>query len=311
MQKFTKHLAVAAISLATLALSACMSSGERSVGSTDNGYATVVVQTKASNVNQLSKPGLGKSATITLDSMYVTAISDAVTPDTVIVKLGVDDSGFSATATSDQNISILLNLKALRNWTITAKTLDVNDSIIQTGSVVTGNLFAGQTKVVTLNAKPRYKIYTATFNMPDSVFSPSGNFGQNISLSKVEMWIKGAKRDEAAGTLKPDTNYVLSYDYTDTTVVAGDSLTLKVYGSIDSASDVDPATESAWNTGSHLLYSRTVAISTLTAVYPAVNTVALNWQGPVTGHVDLTVSVQKVGTTAVNGTTDPTVLSKK
>lgn len=304
MQKFTKHFAIAAVSLATLALSACMSSGENPAGSTSEGYATVVVQTKASNVNQLSKPGLGKSATITLDSMYVTAISDAATPDTVIVKLGVGDSGFSATATSDQNVGIVLNLKALRNWTISAKTLDVNDSIVQSGSVVTGNLFAGQTKVVTLNANPRYRIYTATFSLPDSVFSPTGNFGQNVTLNKIEMWIKGTKVDDSVGTLAPGVNQVLSYDYVDTLVNETDSLQLKVYGNIDSA-------DAPYDTGSNLLYTRTVALSSLTAVYPAVNSVSLNWQGPVVGIADLTVSIQKVGTTAVNGTTDPTVLSKK
>jgi hypothetical protein len=300
MRNFTKHLAIATVSVAALALSACIGSGSNPADNGQEGYATVVVQTKTNNVNQLSKPGLGKGAAITLDSLYVTAISNAVTPDTVIVKLAVGDSGFSDTATKDQSISILLNLKALRNWTISAKTVDVNDSIVQAGSVTTGNLYAGQTKVVTLNAKPRYRIYTATFNMPDSIQSATGNFKQNITLNKIEMWIKGVKRDDSVGTMAAGVDQKLSYDYTDTTVSAGDSLTLKVFGTIDSA-------DAPYNTGSNLLYTRTVALSSLTAVFPLVNNVTLFWQGPIAGIADLTVSVQKVGTTAVNGVTSPII----
>lgn len=302
MRKFTKHIAVTAVSVAALALSACIGSGSNPIAS-DEGVATVVVQTKANNINQLSKPGLGKGAAITLDSLYVTAISNAATPDTVIVKLGVGDSGFSATATNDQNINIVLTLKALRNWTISARTVDVNDSIVQSGSVTTGNLFAGQTKLVTLNAKPRYKIYTAKFSLPDSIQSPTGNFKQNVTFNKIEMWIKGVKRDDSTGTLAPADTQILSYDYTDTTVSAGDSLTLKVFGTIDSTDD--------YESGSNLLYSRTVALSSLNAVFPAVNTVTLTWQGPKDAAADLTVAIQKVGQVAVTGTTDPVVLSKK
>jgi hypothetical protein len=301
MRKFTKHLAVAAVSVAALALSACIGSGSNPASSDDSGFATVVLQTKTSNVNRLSKPGLGKSAKITLDSLYVTAISNAATPDTVRVKLAVGDSGFVDTATIDQNISITLNLKALRNWTITARTVDVNDSVVQSGSVAVNNLYAGQVRVVNLVANANYKIYTSRFNMPDSIFSPTGNFGQNITLNKIEMLVDGVVKDDSVATLAPSTNYDLSFDYVSLTA---DSVTLKVYGNISNA-------DAPYNAGTNLLYSKTVAVSSLVAVYPAVNTVALDWKGPVIGHASLTVQVQKVGQIAISATTDPVILSKK
>ncbi len=303
MRNFTKHLSLAAVSVAVLVLSACFGTASNPV-STSEGEATVVIQTKTNNVNRLSKPGLGKSAAITLDSLIVTAISNASTPDTVIVKLGVGDSGFSSVATSDQNIGIVLNLKALRNWTISAKTIDVNDSIIQEGSVVTGNLFAGQTKIVTLNATPNYTIYTATFNFPDSIQSPTGNFKQKITFNKIELFFDGVMADDSVGTLAPSVNQVLSYDYVPTGVLAPDSVTLKVFGNIENA-------DTPWNAGSNLLYDTTVAISTLSAVYPATNSVPLLWRGPVDGVVDLTVEIEKVGQVAIDGETNPIVLSKK
>jgi len=191
-----------------------------------------------------------------------------------------------------------LNLKALRSWTISAKTIDQNDSIIQTGSVAVNNLFAGQTRVVTLSATPIFTMYSATFNLPDSIFSPTGNFGQNITLTKIELLVDGVVKDDTTATLAPATNHVLSYDYV---VAANDSITLKVYGNISNA-------DAPYNSGSNLLYTATVAKASLVAVYPTANTVALAWQGPVRGIADLTVEIEKVGQVAINGTTNPTIL---
>jgi hypothetical protein len=301
VRKSIKNLGLSLIAVGAFALTACMSGNSNPAGSGEEGYATVLVQTKTSNVNRLSKPGLSKSSVITLDSLYVTAISDAATPDTVSVKLAVGDSGFSASAIADQNVGIVLNLKALRSWTISARTVDVNDSIIQSGSVSVPTLKAGQTRVVNLVANPNFTIYNATFNFPDSIFSPTGNFGQNLTLTKIELLVDGAVVANRNATLAPDTNHVLSYDYVGPDA---DSVTLKVYGNIDSA-------DAPYDAGNNLLYSKTVAISSLVAVYPIANTVPLTWRGPVQGVADLNVEIKKVGTVDITGTTNPVILNKK
>lgn len=298
MRKSIKNLTLGVVALGALSLTACMSDGPSAPK--EEGYAAVVLSTKTSNVNRLGKAGLGKSSTITLDSLIVTAISNAATPDTVVVRLVVGDSGFSSVATSDQNVGIVLNLKALRSWTISAKTIDVNDSVIQSGSVAVNNLYAGQTRVVSLTASPNFTIYTAKFNLPDSIFSPTGLFGQNITLTKIELLVDNQVKDDSIATLTSGVNINLSYDYVGPTA---DSVTLKVYGNISNA-------DAPYNSGSNLLYKKTVAVSSLVAA-PASNTVPLTWQGPTLGHADLTVDIEKVGTVNIDGTTDPIILAKK
>jgi hypothetical protein len=297
VRKSIKNLSLAVVALGAFSLTACMSD---SVSSKEEGFGTVVISTKTSNVNRLGKSGLGKSSVITLDSLIVTAISNAATPDTVVVRLVPGDSGFSSTATADQDIGIVLNLKALRSWTIYAKTIDANDSIIQSGSVVVNNLYAGQNRIVSLTASPNFTIYTAKFNLPDSIFSPTGLFGQNITLTKLELLVDGSVKDDSIATLTSGVNINLSYDYVGPDA---DSVTLKVYGHIDSA-------DAPYNSGSNLLYTKTVAVSGLVAA-PASNTVPLLWQGPTLGHADLTVEIEKVGTVNIDGTTDPIILAKK
>jgi hypothetical protein len=93
---------------------------------------------------------------------------------------------------------------------------------------------------------------------------------------------------------------VLAYDYV---APSADSVTLKVYGNIENA-------DAPYDAGSNLLYSKTVAISSLT-VGETPNDVELAWQGPLVGHADLTVSLQPVGQVAIAGETPPEVLSKK
>lgn len=310
MRKFINKVTLGAVAVAALTLSACMSSGSNPASSSEEGFATVIVQTKANNVNRLSKPGLGKGAAITLDTLIVTAISNASTPDTVIFKVLADTAGFE-TATDDHTVPVVLSLKALRNWTISAKTIDINDSVIQEGSVVTGDLFAGQTKVVTLNATPNFTIYTATFNVPDSVRSPTGNFKQRITVTKLQLLLGSTVVDSLVDPAGIDslTDHTLTYDYVTSSAT---HVSLKVFGTIEFATDIDPATSTAWNTGSHVLYdSVNVPISSLNAVYPAVNTVALPWRGPVQGVADISVEIEKVGQVAIGGTTNPIVLNKK
>jgi hypothetical protein len=298
VRKSIKNLSLAVVALGAFSLTACMSD---SVSSKEEGFGTVVVTTKTSNVNRLGKSGLGKSSTITLDSLIITAISNAATPDTVVVRLVPGDSGFTSTATADQeDIGIVLNLKALRSWTIYAKTIDANDSIIQSGSVAVNNLYAGQNRIVSLTASPNFTIYTAKFNLPDSIFSPTGLFGQNITLTKLELLIDDEVKDDSIATLTSGVNINLAYDYVGPDA---DSVTLKVYGHIDSA-------EAPYNAGSNLLYTKKVAVSSLVAA-PATNTVPLTWMGPTLGHAELSIDIEKVGIVNIDGTTDPVILAKK
>jgi hypothetical protein len=296
MRNSIKKLALGLVALGAFSLTACMSSGSNVAAGNNDQYGIVVVQANTKNLSSLSKPALGKSSVISLDSLIVTAISNAATPDTVTVKLAVGDSGFKDTSTINQNISITLNLKALRSWTISAKTIDVNDSVIHTGSATVNNLQAGQVRAVNLSATPKFAMYKATFNFPDSIYSPTGLFGQKLDISKIELIIDGVVVDDSVATFLDSTNYVLNYDYVATTA---DSVTLKVYGYL-------PTSDSTWSSVQNLLYTKTRAISSLSTL--SLNNVALDWVGPVNGAANLTVQIGKVGTYDISAGIPPVIL---
>jgi hypothetical protein len=295
MHKSIKNIALAAVALGAFSLTACMSSGSSAVGPRSDEFGTVVIQANTKNLNSLSKPGLGKASIIELDSLIITAISNAVVPDTVVVRLAVGDSGFVATSTITQNINVTLSLKALRSWTISARTVDGNDSTIHTGTTNVNNLLAGQVRVVNLSANPLFVMYKAKFNFPDSIFSPTGLFGQKISLSKIVLIVDGAGLDSLSGSLADSTDYEVAYDYV---ALDADSVSLKVYGTLEGAS-------APWNTQS-LLYTKTVAIANLTV--NSVNPVTLNWVGPPGGVANLQVEIGRVGLYEIDGVTPPIVL---
>lgn len=312
MRNTIKNFVLGIAAVGALSLTACMSSGSSSVGPGADEFGTVVVQTRTGDVNNLSKPGLAKSSVITLDSLIITAISNATTPDTVVVRLTVGDSGFVDTSTIDQNIGVVLNLKALRTWYISAVTKDVNDSTIHTGADTVESLLAGQVRTVNLSASPEFSMYKATFNFPDSIYSPTGLFGQRLLISKIKLNIDGedvavgtgsdttdtifAGTDTITGFYLADTSYILTYDYV---ANAADSVTMTVYGYL-------PTSDSTWSDVENVLYDTTRAIADLST--SSVNNVALGWKGPVDGAADLTVEIGKVGTYEVEGETPDVVL---
>jgi hypothetical protein len=295
MRNSIKKLALGLVTLGAFSLTACMSSGSN-VAAGSNETGTVVVQANTKNLNNLSKPALGKASVIELDQLIITAISNAAVPDTVIITLSVGDSGFKDTSTINQNINVTLNLKALRTWYISAITKDVNDSTIHSGADTVTNLQAGQVAIATLSANPLFAMYKATFNFPDSIYSPTGLFGQKLDISKIELIIDGGIVADSLTTFTDSTNYVLAYDYVSPDA---DSVTLKVYGYL-------PTSDSTWSSVENLLYTKTRAISSLSTL--SVNTVNLDWVGPVTGAADLTVQIGKVGTYDINGVTPPIIL---
>lgn len=296
MRNSIKNLALGLAVVGATALTACMGGTSNPVVSSDE-FGTVVVQARTSNVNQLSKPGLGKSAVITLDELVITLTSDA--SDDSTITLGVGDSGFVAASDTDQTISLVLNLKALRTWTITVKTFDTNDSLIQTGTDSVVNLLAGQVRALTLNANPLFTMYKATFNFPDSIYSPSGLFGQKLDISKIELAIDEVSVAVDSQSFNADSNYVLTYDYVS---IDADSITINVYGKL-------PTSDSTWSDVENLLYTKTRATSSLSTT--SLTTVPLDWEGPVDGGVELEIKIGKVGLFDVEATTDSTVLSKK
>lgn len=299
MRNSIKKIALGFVAIGAFALTACMSSGSNLAANDQDGQGTVVLQTRTGNVNKLSKPGLGKASVIQLEKLVITAISNAATPDTVTIELAVGDSGFKDTSTIDQTIAVPLSLKALRTWKITAVTTDVNDSTIHTSDTVTvTNLLAGQTRLATLNVNPEYSMYKATFNFPDSIFSPTGLFGQSVEFSRIEFLVDGVvKADLEAGILpfEADSNYQVAYDYVS---VNASNVTLKVYGTISGASV-------PWDAES-VLYEKTVAISSLSTL--SVNSVPLDWVGPTGGNVNLTVQIGRVGTYEIEAGMDPIIL---
>lgn len=281
--------------LGAIAFTGCMSEGANPGAADGEATGTVVVRAKTGNVSSLSKPGLGKTSVITLDSLIVTAISNASTPDTVKVLLAVGDSGLSSDVSDDQDVNIVLPLRALRTWYISAVTKDVNDSTIHSGADTVENLLAGTVRNADLTVDPLFSMYKASFTFPDSIYSPTGLFGQQVNISKIEIALDGDVVADEETAFEPDTSYELTYDY-----VTGemDSVTLNVYGNLDGA-------DAPWDEES-LLYTNTVAIDELST--ETTNNVSLTWEGPAGGVTDLTVEIGEVGTFEVEAGFPPNPL---
>src|SRR5690606_8789134 len=134
--------------------------------------ANLVISMGVKDVNSLSKPGLGKTAAITLNKLVVTLTSsvetDAVIRDTVIAS---DTEGSPFVSASDEAQQVLNNYPVLplRNWTIEVKTLDINDSTIHIATSTQNNLGIGENRTVVLNLTSRFVVYAAKFTLPDSI----------------------------------------------------------------------------------------------------------------------------------------------
>ncbi len=237
----------------------------------------------------LGKVGtLSKGSAINLSKLILTAVSSASPADTV---------RDTSTVSGNAQVTVLrvLTLAPLRNWTVTAKSLDAKDSVIHTGSTSAFFVKPADTASVTLNLTSRFAMYEANFNsLPDSISSSTSGTGKDkLNLNRVVLKVDGViKADSllASGYFSGNQNVQVFFDY----IAPGShTVTLEAYGVL--------------HTYSGILYS---GASTFTAVAGVDDTksLSLNWVGPTTGTGKLTVTLGKVGKVTVNGALPGTVI---
>jgi hypothetical protein len=238
----------------------------------------------------LGKVGvLSKTSTISLSKLILLAVSSATPADTVTD---------TATVSGNDAVTVLrtLTLKPLRNWTVSAKTLDLKDSVIHSGTSASFFVKPADTTAVSLNLTSRFAMYQANFNtLPDSIASTvSGTGKDKLNLNRVVLKVDGVIKSDstlASGFFAGGANVSLYFDY----ITPGShTVTLEAYGPL--------------HTYSGILYSGATTF-TVSAGNDDTRSVTLNWVGPTTGTGKLTVMLGKVGKVIVNGTVPGTVLN--
>jgi hypothetical protein len=237
----------------------------------------------------LGKVGvLSKASTINLSKLILTAVSTATPPDTVH-----DTSIVSGNA--QVVVTRNLTLVPLRNWVVSAKSLDAKDSVVHSGSSASFFVKPADTAAVTLNLTSRFAMYEARFNsLPDSISSSASNTGKDkLNVNRVVLLVDGViKADSvlASGYFSANQSVNVFWDY----ITPGShTVTLEAYGVL--------------HTFSGKLYSG-ASTFTVTAGSDDTRSVTLNWVGPTTGTGKLTVTLGKVGKVIVNGALPGTVI---
>lgn len=271
-----KGLALGTVALATAVMTGCVT-GSKSDSNSEP--ASIIISMGVKDVNNLGKSGLGKSATvpgIVLNKLVVTLTSsvggDSVVRDTILA----DTGSFVSNSASPQSILRNYAVKALRNWTIQVKTLDVNDSVIHIATSTQNNLLIGENRLVTLNLSSKYVVYAAKFALPDSLGSLTSTQKQILFINRLVMVVDGdTVRDTSASpgffSAKPDTHTV-TWNY----VLADTAHDLALYVYADSVR-MDSASGGNWDWPEDLpLYGDEIHITSTDTTY----TPDLPWTGP-------------------------------
>jgi hypothetical protein len=300
--KSFKTLTFGLLALSTSLFVGCMGND---IQGTDDQYATLSVSVGTGDVNAAAKAGLSKGSTITLSKLIITMVSNSNNPtasDTIrdTIRAGVNQ-GFVGTSTANQTVDSAYVLKALRTWYITAKTLDARDSVIHTKTDTLVNLLAGETRSKSLSLSPRFVMYKANFNFPDSLATLATSIKQKMTVKRLVMKVNGVTVVDSSAAFLPSTAYSISYDYV--TVNTGTTVELSVIGSL---------TLTSGTTADTVLYRKTdIAVSAIGPGTDGSQTTTLPYVGPVTGIEDLSVTIVKVGLYQITVETDDTVVPKK
>ena len=249
-----------------------------------------VPQAQCNTTVLLGKVGaLAKTSTINLSKLIITGVSAGTPPDTIKDTIAV--SGNTAVT-----VTKAYTLKPLRNWTLTAKTLDAKDSVVHTGSTASFYVKPADTAVVSLNLASRFAMYQANFNsLPDSVSSSSSTGKDAVKIKRVLMKLDGAiKADSVSATqFAGGQTVAVFFDYV---TIGSHAVVLEAYGDLNLTTNA-------------LLYSGTTTF-TVSAGTDDTKAVVLGWVGPTTGSGKLSVTLGKVGKVTINGTLPGTILSK-
>jgi hypothetical protein len=160
---------------------------------------------------------LVKSSALTVKKMVVTLISNVPTDRVVRDTIWAGASGLGTWSAQIPAFSSPYEVKPLRNWTVSVKTLDARDSILHEGTATVNNLLAGESRSVTVDAAVRFDTYDVRFALPDSLASGTGTGKQAVGFMRVRVLLDGAVvRDtlKASGYFAASPNiHVMEYDY--------------------------------------------------------------------------------------------------
>jgi hypothetical protein len=296
--KILKSITFGLVAVCAAFLVGCM--GNDVQGSQEK-YGSVSVSIGTGDVNSASKPGLAKSATISLSKLVITFISNATPADTIrdTIRAGVSQ-GFTSVSTSNQTVDSSYVLKALRTWYVTAKTLDSQDSVVHVKVDTIAKLLAGENRSKSLTLNPRFVMYKANFSFPDSLSSTTGPNKQKINVTRLIMKVNGTTVVDSSATFNPATAYTIGYDYVP--VNLGTTVQLLVIGNLVGSNIV----------GDSVLFRNTnISINSLAPGVDGSQSAVLSYVGPTTGTGALTVTIVKVGVYTVTATTDSAGVPKK
>jgi hypothetical protein len=254
---------------------------------------------KTGDINGASS-GLSKASTIALSKLIVTFTSNATPADTVRDTITAGTQGFSSTATSNQTVSKTYTLKALRTWKIVAKTIDSQDSVVHTKTDSVVNLLAGEERSKSIALAPRFVMYKAAFNFPDSLASTTGPAKQKMNVTRLVMKVDGITVVDSSAAFASATAYSIGYDYVPVNI--GTTVELLVIGNLEGWARVTDTT----------LYGKTdIAVTATGPGIDGSHSVTLPYVGPVTGKTDLEMVIQKVGLYQITATTDSAGVPKR
>ncbi len=232
-----KFMAGAAV-LGAFVLGGCFMTDSGSKSADVGPNANLVVSVGMKDVNNLTKPGLGKASAITFKHMIITLTSSIATDEVIRDTLVADpDSAFKPDAHTGQSVLKNYSVKPLRDWTVSVETFDVNDSVIHGDSVTQTNLQIGETRAFLLNLAPKFVVYVAKFVLPDSIGSADVNVTakQKLNIKRFVMIVEGdTVRDTTStpGYFAADpVSHEVIWDYVSTAV---DSPRVELYVFTDS-----------------------------------------------------------------------------
>jgi len=260
-KQIIQTLVLGALVAGSAVVTGCFSSG---VNDSDKS-ATLSISMGLGDVNK--QGALSKGATISYAKLVVTMISNATVPDTLRDTITPGNNGFRATATDSQSVSKTYNIKPLRNWTVSVKTLDQRDSVIHSASTVASNVQIGETRNITLELRSRFVMYVAKFALPDSLSMTGATQKQILNVNRFVMIVDGrtvVDSTKSSGYFDPSptvNNIQFDYIKADT----AHTLQLFIYGDIPGWPSNKP------------LFGDTISVAT---TKDSTYTPTLPWRGP-------------------------------
>ncbi|MCD6025103.1 MAG: hypothetical protein K0Q91_2019 [Fibrobacteria bacterium] len=297
MQKASlKNLVLGLAALGALVLGGCLNDAAAPSPSPLQD-ANLSISLSVPDVNKSNS--LKKGSTISYAKLIVTLTSSVGSDSVIRDTITPGENGFTSVATANQSVAKSYSVKPLRGWTVAVKTLDLNDSVIHSASVLADSIRIGEFRPVTLSLTSRFVMYVAKFTLPDSIGSATGTFREKLNIDRFMLVLDG---DTVRDTTKQGGGYFASaptfhtvgFDYVraDTSHV----LKLYVFGTMNNW----PVNKPLY--GDSVVISTTDTLKTPTLAYVGPGSPTDTVGGPSNGAQisPLTIEIGKVGIVEIN-----------